>query len=312
MSVAELPQPAEEKKKKFEEREVEYEVLGGELVRLTIGMVRQYLTSPTKKGHHPTDADVMKFMMLCKARMLNPWEGDAYLLGYDTDDGPVFNLITSVQAMLKRAEACENFDGMESGIIVLHEEVIDGVKVIKTIERQGAFRLDNETVVGGWAKCYRKDRKISFYQSVTLTVYDTHRSRWKKDPAGMIQKVAKCAALRDAFPAILAGLKSRDEMERVIDGQVVEPNAISANVVPAKVKTAEDLTSVLKRRNEEAQNLPVDAESESLRDQLLLELKSANSIETVQSIEEDCLQLAPVDREFLLRETAAIKKTLKA
>ncbi len=304
MSVIEQPIEKVEKA----EKEVEYEVLGGEIVRLTIGMVRRFLTSPTKKGHAASDADVMKFMMLCKARMLNPWEGDAYLLGYDTDDGPVFNLITSVQAMLKRAEACDDFDGLESGIIVLQESVVDGIKVITTIERQGAFRLGNETVVGGWAKCYRKNRKIPFYQSVTLSVYDTQRSRWKKDPAGMIQKVAKCAALRDAFPAILAGLKSRDEMERVIDGQVERP---SAAMVPAKVKSAEDLTAVLKQRNQESSQ--PETESTILRDQLLLELKSApDSLEVIESIESESFQLAPVDREFLLKETAAAKKTLRA
>merc|ERR1711991_914366 len=61
---------------------------------------------------------MMDFLMLCRARKLNPFEGDAYLVGYDSKDGAKFSLITSHQALLKRAELCQQFDGMESGLIL--------------------------------------------------------------------------------------------------------------------------------------------------------------------------------------------------
>ncbi len=202
--------PLEEALNKFV---VKYVPMGAtEEIELKFGSVKRYLSNPTKSGKMPTDGDIVKFMMLCKARALNPWEGDAFLVGYDSNDGPVFNLITAVQSLLKRAELSDDFDGIESGIVVAKGDQI--------IERAGQIVVGDEKIVGGWAKVHRKDNKIPFYASVQFKVYDTGRSRWAKDPAGMIQKVAKAAALREAFPNMLSGLYTREESD-TIDGHVV-------------------------------------------------------------------------------------------
>ncbi len=87
-------------------------------VELSVKTVQRFLTAPTRSGKQPNQADVVRFMMLCQARGLNPWVGDAFLVGYDSKDGPQFNLITSHQALLKRAECCKEYRGRESGVIV--------------------------------------------------------------------------------------------------------------------------------------------------------------------------------------------------
>ena len=67
------------------EREIVFIPFGErEEITLKVGMVKSFFTTPTRAGNVPSDADVIKFMMLCKARDLNPWVGDAYLTGYDT------------------------------------------------------------------------------------------------------------------------------------------------------------------------------------------------------------------------------------
>lgn len=286
----------EKKPLSLAERPVKYKPLGSnEEIELTVKMVKTFLVVPTKSKQYPTDEDIVKFIMLNKARGLNPWEGDSYLTGYDSNDGPQFSLITAIQALLKRAEVCPEFDGVESGICVLK----DG----QVIERNGSLILAGEQLIGGWAKVYRKDRKIPSYAVVTFSVYNTDRSRWKKDPAGMIQKVAKAHALREAFPNHLAGLRTDDEMDRVVDGSVIRPAVTEGT---AKAKTAAELAEVLKIRNagEQVDQVSLFAESARHRQQLLAEIQSAASFEALESIQDDIDQndqLSPVDRSALER-----------
>lgn len=208
-TVAEPKQKQASDKPKVEDKEVRYTPAGAsEEMVLSVGFVKNFLTTPTKNGKHPSYQDVVKFMMLCKARGLNPWEGDAYLTGYDNRDGTAsFSLITAIQALLKRAEASPDFAGIESGVIVIKDEEV--------IERRGTLLLAGETLVGGWAKCYRKGWTVDSYASVQLATYDSGYSRWAKDKAGMIAKVARAAVLRETFPTYLGGLYTEDEMGAV-------------------------------------------------------------------------------------------------
>jgi phage recombination protein Bet len=184
-----------------------------EAITLTISRVKKFLCTPTRSGKYPTDEDVTKFIMLCKAQGLNPWLNDAYLVGYDSNEGPSFSLITAHQAFLKRAEASKNFEGMESGVVV---QAKDGTLTY----RPGDLVLDGETLVGGWAKVYRNDRQVQSTDTLKLSTYNTGRSRWKADPAGMIVKCSEASALRKAFPSNLAGMYCREEMSRVLEGEV--------------------------------------------------------------------------------------------
>ncbi len=124
-------------------------------ITLTPRRVKQFFCKPTKSGAVCSDEQAMRFCQLCKSRGLDPWEGDAYIVGYDGKDGPEFSLITAHQAFLKRAEACKDFDGMESGVIVrrVHQD-----KTAETIEYQGDYIEPGDVLVGGWARVYRKDR----------------------------------------------------------------------------------------------------------------------------------------------------------
>jgi len=106
-----------------EQHAIQYVPLGEqEAIKITVRQIKQYLATPTRSGVMPNESDCIKFAMLCKARELNPWVGDAYLIGYDTKDGPQFSLITAIQALLKRAEMNSAFDGLEGGIVVMREK----------------------------------------------------------------------------------------------------------------------------------------------------------------------------------------------
>lgn len=206
------PEPSSQE---LEERSVRFKPLGSDKeIELTFGQVRRFHVNKTKSKKEASDADIMKFMKLCESRLLDPWVGDAYLTGYDTSDGPVFNLITAHQALLKRAELHPHYDGMTGGLIVRVKETGE------IVEREGSyFYRITEEVIGGWARVFRTDRSIKTYVSVDLRAYDTELSRWKKDPGGMITKVAKSAALREAFPTQCGGLYVREEFDLLENGK---------------------------------------------------------------------------------------------
>lgn len=188
------------------EKSVEFDAFGsGEKIRLTVAMVRDFLAARTKSGAIPSDAEIVKFMMLCKSRQLNPWEGDAFLIGYDGQNGPTFSLVTAHQAFLKRAEVHPEFDGMKSGVIVQNP---DG----SVVDLEGDFHLDSQTLLGGWATVYFTKRKHPKTARLRLGTFRKNTSIWGANPNGMICKCAEADALRSSFPTMLGGLMMREEI----------------------------------------------------------------------------------------------------
>jgi len=210
---------------RFEEQSVTYRPLGSdEDMQLKVGYVTRYLAQKTRSGKSPSPEEVIKFMQLCKSQKLNPWTGDAYLLGYDGKEGATFTLITAIQALLKRAELNADFDGISSGVIVVTE-----LGVI--IERTGAFLHPGDTLAGGWSIVRRKNTSDPFEAKVQLKTYNTERSRWSVDPSGMIEKVARAAALRVAFPSDLGAMYTVEEMGHVVDGSIAAPAETPAELI---------------------------------------------------------------------------------
>ena len=196
-----------------------YNVAGQE-VKLSYQIVRDYLV---KGGGNVSDQDLVQFISICKFNQLNPFLGEAYLVKYGTSPA---TMLVSKEALLKRADACDNYEGMEAGIIVLR----DG----KVVELEGCFFGDNDVLVGGWAKVYRSDRRFPTVAKVRLDEYDKKQSIWKEKPSTMISKVAKVQALREAFPAQLGAMYTSEESGI----QDVEYTEIKDNVEQEKANNA--------------------------------------------------------------------------
>jgi phage recombination protein Bet len=196
-------------------------------------MISKFIAIPTRKGALPSERDIVRFMMFCKGKRANPFEGDCFLIGYDSDYGPSFSMVCGIELFLKRAEDDEKYDGSEYGVIV---NSADG----GVVERQGAIIYQNEKLEGGWARVFRRDRTKPYYKAVKFSVYDTGKARWGKDPGGQIAKVALSQALREAYPKALGGIYTQMEMERVTESgdnvaQIREPIAMP-EVIEAPVE----------------------------------------------------------------------------
>lgn len=214
------------------DREMEYKPFGSdEAIKLSVRIIQDIVCIPTKSGKVCDDRDAMKFMMLCKARALNPFEGDSFLMGYEGRDGITWSLITAHQAFLKRAEPHPEFAGMRSGVVVAEfltcqacagEGKLKSGKPCRRCNEMGTsdeFEGDiipkGATLHGGWATIFFKNRPEPMHKRVSLAVFKKPFGRWNDDPAGMIVKCAEADALRSSFPTKLGGLYLKEEVDSI-------------------------------------------------------------------------------------------------
>jgi phage recombination protein Bet len=188
------------------ELSVVYEVDGNE-IKLTPSIVQQYIVG--------TDAPITMpefkfFTELCKARKLNPFLKEAYCIKFGKNPAQI---VVGKDAVLKRAILNPEYNGMESGVIV---QVIETGEII---ERKGTFYLKNEErLVGGWARVYRKNWEYPTYCSVSFDEVAQKKgdgslnANWSGKGATMVEKVAKVRALRETFIEDLGGMYDADEM----------------------------------------------------------------------------------------------------
>lgn len=185
-------------------------------IKLTPKIVQDYLVGTTAQITMP---EFKLFTELCKVRKLNPFLREAYLIKYSNNQPA--SIVVGKDAILKRAVLNQKYNGMKSGIIVVNENG-------EVIERKGTFKLENEKLVGGWAEVFRKDWENSIYCSVSLAEAIQKKgngepnSNWSKQPATMIEKVAKVRALREAFVEDLGGMYEAEEMNVELPEQEIE------------------------------------------------------------------------------------------
>jgi len=185
---------------------VQYKV-AGEDVKLSFQIVKDFLT---RGNGLVTDQDLVQFISICKYNQLNPFLNEAYLVKFGNSPA---QMIVSKEALMKRADACENYDGIQAGIIIQRGDDL--------IELEGNFYTDGDKLVGGWAKVYRSDRKFPIVSRVRLEEYDKKQSSWKEMQSTMISKVAKVQALREAFPAQLGAMYTQEEA-KIPDSQILD------------------------------------------------------------------------------------------
>lgn len=180
----------------------------GQHFTVSFGEVRSFICPQA------TDAECKIFLETCKQYHLNPFTKEAYLIHYDNkNESAASTIVLGKNCYLQMAERHPAYDGFEAGVIVLTAEG-------QLLNREGSIVYDGddgETLLGGWAKVYRKDRTRASYEEVKLSEYDTGKSLWSGKKATMIRKVALVHALREAFPSTFGALY--DESEVHVDAE---------------------------------------------------------------------------------------------
>lgn len=200
---------------------VTYDV-DGEKIKLTPSIVQNYIVG--ENNGKITMPEFKFFTELCKARGLNPFLKEAYCIKYGSQPAQI---VVGKDAVLKRALRNKSFDGIESGVIVKNTSG-------EIIERKGTFfDYETEKLVGGWAKVFRKDWSHPTYCSVSFMEVAQRKgngdlnSVWATKGATMVEKVAKCRALRESFIDDLGGMYEAEEMGVSVDNhQINEPEPV--------------------------------------------------------------------------------------
>lgn len=198
------------------DKPIEYKS-GDELVKLSPSIIRNYLVNG---NGNVSDQEVAMFLNLCRFQHLNPFLREAYLVKYGSQDATI---VIGKEAITKRAMRNPKYAGQEAGIVVYREDS-------RELEyRPGALLLDNEKLVGGWAKVHVKGYDVpiemvaSFEEYVGRKGDGSINSTWAKKPATMIRKVALVQALREAFPEDLGGLYAAEEVGVEINEAAMAP-----------------------------------------------------------------------------------------
>lgn len=223
---------------------VEIEAMDGQRMTVTFDDVRNFICKEA------TIAECRIFLETCKQYHLNPFTKEAYLIHYDNKNGDTAStIVLGKTCYMKMAEAHPQYDGFEAGLIL--QDDVSG----EIYHREGSIIYAGETLLGGWAKTYRKDRSRPFYEEVSFSEYDTKKSLWVTKPATMIRKVALVHTLREAFPATFGGLIDESEVPVEVEAgfRELSTEEAAAGAVPTRRR-------IQKPKKEEPAPLAVEAD----------------------------------------------------
>jgi phage recombination protein Bet len=164
-------------------------------------LINTYLdTVKTSKGTTPSDSDKMNFITFCLANQINPIKKQAYLMGYDSKNGPSFSTIVSISGYTAIAMQTGLCAGIDQPRFTYNGNQLDSCSIT-------VYRLVKGEKCGFSGTAYYSERVGKKYDG-SLT------EPWAKQPKTMLEKCAKAAALRNAFPDQLSGVYTEDEMPK--------------------------------------------------------------------------------------------------
>ena len=171
----------------------------GKEVQLTGNTVMKYLV---RGNGQVSEQEVVMFTNLCKFQELNPFLNEAYLVKFGSQPA---SIIVSKEAFMKRAEKHPAYEGFKAGIIVERKGEL--------VEIEGAVKLKDDVLIGGWCTVFRKDRKHEITSKISLEEFSKGQATWKQMPLTMIRKSAIVNGLREAFPETLGAMYTEDDAE---------------------------------------------------------------------------------------------------
>jgi len=197
-----------------------------------------------------SEDEFLLFMEQCRRSGLDPLLKEAFCVARRLNIGnrerP--NWVTkhefqpSEAGMLARAERFSDFRGIHASAVFAEDEISldqgkgEVVHRFNPAKRKGAL-------VGAWARVVR-DGKLPVVVWLDFSGYVQTTPLWAKIPTTMIEKCARVAALRKAYPEAFGGLYVREEMpaeEQSEESAPQESPPSSPAVLPARTATREAL-----------------------------------------------------------------------
>ncbi len=225
---------------------VTYESKDGQTITLSPDIVRKYLVHGRREA--VSDMEIFYFMGICKARGLNKFKKDCYLIKYAEEPAAI---VTSIDFFRARARNRPDCRGWRKGILV---QTKDG-----KIKESSGLLLEGEQLVGGFFEATPAGWTVPFRLEVNLRTYmkKTKEGKptrfWSENPEGMIAKVAESQGLRTLWPDEFQGMFVEEELAAppAID---ITPGPPARTFVPIETSLA-----VHQGDENEQQKIPVEA-----------------------------------------------------
>lgn len=252
-------------------KEVKYLSLDKQEVTLSFDIIKSLLVHG--KPDLVSFEEAAFFIEMCKAKGLNPFKKDCYLIKYNQDPAAI---IVSIDYYRARAYAQENCAGWQVGVIVQTKE--------GKVKYTNGLVLENETLLGAWFEAKPKNWEVTRKHEVNLKGYlqytkDGRLTKfWQKDKQPtQIMKVVEAQGLRGVWPTEFEKLYIREE--------IYEGNGSSEHIEPEKTTISMEDFKAPEALPEELQKEP-EAEPQ----------KSKVSLEELRDrIRKACLLLAGND-----------------
>ncbi|NMO14910.1 phage recombination protein Bet [Pyxidicoccus fallax] len=165
-----------------------------------------------------SDDEFALFIEQCKRSGLDPLLKEAFCVARRQNAGnrerpnwvTKYEFQPSEAGMLARAERFPDFRGIQASAVFAEDDIIvdqgkgEVVHRFNPAKRKGAL-------VGAWARVVR-DGKLPVVVWLDFSGYVQQTPLWAKIPTTMIEKCARVAALRKAYPEAFGGLYVREEM----------------------------------------------------------------------------------------------------
>lgn len=190
----------------------------GESINLDPEIVNTYISPEVPL----TPVEFNYFFSVCKTYELNPFLKDIYAIKFGNQPA---TFIIDYKVMQQAADNNPMFDGLKVGVLYLDSNG-------QPKEREGAYLLPGETLIGGWCDVFRKDRNHTnrtyalYEENVKTTKDGKPNTNWATKPVFMCVKVAKAQALREAFPNMFSNnTYTADEMPERDESMVIDSSA---------------------------------------------------------------------------------------
>ena len=158
------------------------------------------------------------FIEQCKRSGLDPLLKEAFCVARRQNAGnrekpnwvTRYEFQPSEAGMLARAERFPDFKGIQASAVYAEDEIIVDQGKGEVVHRFNPAKRKG-SLVGAWARVVR-DAKLPVVVWLDFAGYVQQTPLWAKIPTTMIEKCARVAALRKAYPEAFGGLYVREEM----------------------------------------------------------------------------------------------------
>ncbi|HSP79954.1 MAG TPA: phage recombination protein Bet [Myxococcaceae bacterium] len=158
------------------------------------------------------------FIEQCKRSGLDPLLKEAFCVARRQNAGSRdrpqwvtrYEFQPSEAGMLARAERFPDFKGIQASAVFAEDEIIVDQGKGEVVHRFNPARRKG-SLVGAWARVVREG-KLPVVVWLDFAGYVQQTPLWAKIPTTMIEKCARVAALRKAYPEAFGGLYVREEM----------------------------------------------------------------------------------------------------